>query len=127
MAVAIYATWFFYTIFRDPQYYEEIEYWGEIIDSALLLDFNANLHNFHEDIDNVVSVRFWPFLVVTALWIYFFSRLQLHRGIGSYVIMVRLAAREFAKFLCFWFASLFFFGCITMVWLGEFENYSTFG
>ena len=41
--------------------------------------------------------------------------------------MMRLAAYEFGKFLCFWFVSLAFFGCITLVWFGEFDNYTSFG
>ena len=75
VAVGVYATWFFFTVYRDPKYDESIEHWGEIIDSALLLDFNANLHNFHDHPEYIVSVRFPPFLVVTAMWIYLFSRL----------------------------------------------------
>ena len=75
IAVATYATWFFFTVYRDPVYDESIEHWGEIIDSALLLDFNANLHNFHDHPEYIVSVRFPPFLVITAMWIYLFSRL----------------------------------------------------
>ena len=101
--------------------------WGELIDDAYLLDFNANLRNFDDDSDLFISVRFGPFIVITALWVYFFSRLQMHRGIGSYVIMIRLAAIEFAKFLAFWLVSLFFFAGVTVVWFGDYENYSSIG
>ena len=51
----------------------------------------------------------------------------MHRGIGSYVIMLRLAASEFAKFLALWLISLLFFGGVTVVWLGEYSDYSTIG
>ena len=90
------------------------------------MNLNANLTNLNEDEDVIVSIRFWPFLVVAALWIYFFARLQMHRGIGAYVIMLRLAIIEFAKFLVFWLISLGFFACITVVWFGDFYNYSNF-
>ena len=50
----------------------------------------------------------------------------MHRGIGAYIIMIRLAAFEFAKFLIIWFISLSFFGCITVVWLGDYSEYSDF-
>lgn len=101
--------------------------WGELIDDAYLLSFNANLRNFNDDQDLFVSVRFGPFIVITSLWVYFFSRLQMHRGIGTYVIMLRLAANEFAKFLVFWLVSLFFFAGITVVWFGDYQNYSSIG
>ena len=50
----------------------------------------------------------------------------MHRGIGAYVIMLRLALMEFAKFLVFWVTSLAFFACITVVWFGDFYDYSNF-
>ena len=120
-----FGAFYFYMCTRKPEFYEPLEEWGEIIDDDYLLDFYANLRNFDDDDDLIVSVRFGPFFVITALWIYFFSRLQMHRGIGSYVIMVRLAAYEFAKFLALWLVSLFAFAGVTVVWLGEYENYST--
>ena len=40
--------------------------------------------------------------------------------------MMRLAAIELGKFLVFWLVSLSFFACITLIWLGDFENYSDF-
>ena len=51
----------------------------------------------------------------------------MHRGIGSYVIMLRLAAIEFGKFLFFWLVSLFTFTGITVVWFGEYDNYDSIG
>lgn len=92
-----------------------------------MINMSANLHNLNRDANIVVSVRFWPFLVVAVMWIYFLSRLQMHRGIGSYVIMIRLAALEFGKFLVFWLISITFFGSITVVWLGDFTDYDDFG
>lgn len=73
-----------------------------------------------------VSVRFWPFLVLAAMWFHILSRLQLHRGIGAYVIMMRLAAIELGKFFVFWVVSLTFFAWVTLIWLGDFENYSDY-
>ena len=60
---------------RKPEFYEPLEEWGELIDDEYLLDFYANLRNFDDDDDLIVSVRFGPFFVITALWVYFFSRL----------------------------------------------------
>jgi len=85
------------------------------------------MHNFGRNKDIPVSIRFWPFMLISALWVYFFARLQLHRGIGSYVIMMRLAAWEFGKFLLFWLVSLAFFASVTVVWFGEFQGYNSFG
>lgn len=51
----------------------------------------------------------------------------MHRTIGSYVIMLRLAAIEFGKFLVFWLVSLFTFTGITVVWFGEYHNYESIG
>ena len=127
-AVAAYSVFYIYSgVLREPTYTQTLGDWGEIIEDELILRFNANMRNFDDDDDLFVSVRFWPFLVVTAMWIYLFSRLQMHRGIGSYVIMVRLAANELAKFLIIWLVSLFFFAGITLVWLGEFEEYQYTG
>jgi len=60
---------------RVPEYYEEIEGWGEQINDGVLLNFNANLHNMETNQSVVVSIRFWPFLVVAAMWFHFLSRL----------------------------------------------------
>ena len=38
-----------------------------------------------------------------------------------------MAASEFAKFLVFWLVSLFFFAGVTVVWFGEYDNYSSIG
>lgn len=111
---------------RAPRYYEAIEGWGELIEDDLILTFNANLHNFELNERFPVSIRFWPFLVIAAMWIHFFARLQLHRSIGAYVILMRQAGAELTKFLGFWFVSLAFFACVTTVWLGEYQNYGSF-
>ena len=75
IVVACFGAFYYYTASRTPEYYEPLEAWGELIDDPYLLDFYANLRNFDDDQDLIVSVRFGPFLVITALWIYFFSRL----------------------------------------------------
>jgi hypothetical protein len=120
VCVAIYSLFYVYAHIRIPDYYESIQVWGELIKDETLINFQANLRNIDDSSSAIVSVRFWPFIVVTAIWLHFFARLQLHREVGSYFIMIRLAAQEFAKFLAFWLVSLAFFGCITLVWLGEF-------
>lgn len=74
----------------------------------------------------VVSIRFWPFLVITVLWVFFISRLQMHRQVGTFVIMLRLAAFEFTKLILFWVISLVLFASVTVVWFGEFDGYKNF-
>ena len=64
-----------YLLVREPRFYESIEKWGELIEDDFILNLNANLRNLDDDRDVIVSVRFWPFLVVTSLWLYFFARL----------------------------------------------------
>jgi hypothetical protein len=66
-------------------------------------------------------------MLVSAWWIYFLARLQMHRDVGAYVIMIRLAAAEFAKFLLFWLVSLSLFASVTVIWFGEFHGYDSFG
>ena len=119
VAVIAYAAFYLTACLRNPEYYEAIEKWGEIIDDGLVLTFNANLHNFDTNTDIFVSVRFWPFLALTGLWVYFISRLQLHRGIGTFVIMMRMAAYEFSKLVLFWAASLALFASVTVIWFGD--------
>lgn len=126
IAVAIFAIVYLVACIKEPNYYQSIEKWGELIDDELILRFNANLHNFNQSNDMPVSVRFWPFLVITVLWVYFCSRLQMHRRIGAFIIMLRLAVFEFAKLILFWVLSLVFFASVTVVWFGEFEGYKTF-
>ena len=73
-----------------------------------------------------MSGRFWPFLVLVAMWFHFLFTLQLHRSVGGFVIMMRMAVNDLSKFLVLWFISLTFFAWVTIVWLGNFEEYSTF-
>lgn len=127
VTVTVYCVFYIYACIRVPEYYEAIEQWGELIEDPLILTFNANLHNFNKNSDVLVSVRFWPFIMVSAWWIYFLARLQMHRGLGSYVIMIRLATAELIKFLLFWIVSLAIFASVTVIWFGEFQGYTTFG
>ena len=75
LAVAVFSLFYVYMYTRVPEFYEGIEKWGEQITDGVLLTFNANLHNLESDNYVPVSVRFWPFLVVAAMWFHFLSRL----------------------------------------------------
>ena len=75
ICVAVFSVVFIYANVRIPEYYEEIEKWGEEVFDGMLLTFNANIHNFETNSSVPVSVRFWPFLVLASMWFHILSRL----------------------------------------------------